>query len=123
MAFAPEIRPESLVHRIGGSGLHNLRLKLPEIELHPPGICETSEEAAYQVRRAFPHATRLLAASQTIASATVEAVRYAGFDVISDPTRRFVNHARIIHPDGLAGFADESLKRLSAAFRDMAWSE
>jgi hypothetical protein len=122
MASAPQIRTESLVHRIGGSALDNLQLKLPEMELDPPGfsvfLCETAEDAAYQVREAFPHATRLLAASQTVASATVEAIRRAGFDVISDPTRRFANHARLIHPDGVGGFVDENLKRLSAAFRD-----
>jgi hypothetical protein len=122
MASTFEIRTDSLVHRIGGSGVDNLRLKLPERKLNPPGIsvfvCETAEEAAYQVREAFPHATRLLEASRTVASATVEAIRQIGFDVISNPTRRFANHARLVHSEGVAGFADENLKRLTAAFRD-----
>lgn len=42
----------------------------------------------------------------------------AGFDIVPDPTIRFPNHARLIHPQGVAGFTDEHLVTLAATFRD-----
>ena len=122
-----EIRSDSIVHRIGGSDVDNLRLKTLEENLVPPGIslfaCDTPEEAAAQIRKAFPHATRLLEASRTVGSATVESLRQIGFDVIADPTKRFSNHVRLIHPNGIAGFNITHLRRLSETFRDTTWSE
>ena len=41
-----------------------------------------------------------------------------GFDVVPDSTPRFPNHARLIHPQGVAGFTDEYLVTLAATFRD-----
>jgi hypothetical protein len=111
-----QILPNSLVHRIGGSQVENLRLKPLEAKLVPPGIslfvCDTPEQAAEQMRREFPLATRLIEASRTVASATVQAIRRTGFDVIGDPTKRFPNHARLIHAQGITGFNDEQLARL-----------
>ena len=48
--------------------------------------------------------------------ATVEKIRATGFDVIPDPTRKFPNHGRIVHPDGVTGFTDENLRGLAAVF-------
>lgn len=67
------------------------------------------------MRNAFPKATGLLNATDTVASGTANTVRGAGFDVIEDPTNKFSNHARIIHPGGADGFSDENLERLSKA--------
>lgn len=117
----------TVVHRIGGSDVVNLRLKPKEETLNPPGISVflggTPGEAAEQMRVAFPHATRLLQEAKRIGTATVEAIRRAGFDVISHPTRHFANHARLTHPDGLKGFSDAKLVLLSQAFQDKNWSE
>ena len=67
---------------------------------------------------AFPKASGLQRAAGTVASGTAESIRAAGFDVISDPTNKFPNHARIIHPDGRDGFSDENLVGLSNALGD-----
>src|SRR5262245_58803143 len=84
------------LHRIGGGRADNLRLKPAEAAIDPPGIsllhCPTPEEAAHQIRSAFPAATRLHEAAKVMGSATAERIRAAGFDVISDPTRRLPNH-------------------------------
>ena len=114
--------PDTVVHRVGGGTPANLRLKPKEMSLEPPGISVfcggTAEDAAEQVRLVFPHATRLLSAAQTIGTTVVAAVRQAGFDVIADPTRHFDNHARLIHPEGVTGFSEENVERLSTAFRN-----
>lgn len=112
----------SKMHRLGGASLENLRLKPVEATLDPPGISvlkgATPAEVAAQVRAAFPGATRLHEAAKTISIASEESIRLAGFAIIADPTKRFPNHHRIIHPEGLAGFTDESLRRLSAVFEE-----
>ena len=109
-----------LVHRVGGCDVPNLRLKDRELELDPPGIsvfaADTPEFVAQRIREEFPCATRLIEASRVIASATIQAIRGAGFDVISDPTRRFENHARLIHPRGAAGFSEENLAILASSW-------
>jgi len=101
-----------------------LRLKAKEKTLIPPGISVfvggSSEEAAGQVRLAFPNATRLLEAAETVGTTTVEAIRRAGFDVIPDPTRHFPNHARLVHPDGVAGFGEANLHKLAGAFKNLS---
>jgi len=121
------ISPDTVVHRIGGSNVVNLRLKAKEETLNPPGISVflggTASEATEQMRVAFPHATRLLQKAKRVGTATVEEIRRAGFDVISQPTRHFANHARLPHPDGLTGFADVKLTLLSQAFQDTIRSE
>lgn len=100
------------IHRIGGGGVDNLRLK--------PGIsvlkAPTPGEAARQIREAFPAARALGEAARVVGSTTVEKIRAAGFDIIADPTKRFPNHHRIVHPDGTSGFDDEHLRKLSDAF-------
>jgi hypothetical protein len=73
------------------------------------------------MRQAFPDPVkfaRLHAAAQTVGSGTIAAVRKAGFEVIADPSARFPNHARVVHPAGSAGFSDENLERLSKVFID-----
>lgn len=106
--------------RIGGVSLENLRLKPAETHLRPPGIsllkCDAPEEAAAQIKAAFPVAPKLHEAAKVVGSATLEEIQAAGFDVIPDPTRRFPNHHRLVHPDGVAGFQEANLERLSRAF-------
>jgi hypothetical protein len=110
------------MHRIGGSSVDNLRLKPREEMLNPPGIsllqAPSPGEAARQMREAFPAADGLHEAAQVIVSTTADKIRSAGFDVIPNPTRKLPNHYRLIHPDGVAGFNDENLARLSAVFTE-----
>jgi hypothetical protein len=53
-----------------------------------------------------------------VGTTTAGRIREAGFDVIMDPTTRFPQHARLIHPDGEDGFTQDNLERLSQAFED-----
>lgn len=108
------------LHRIGGASIDNLRLKRAEMMLAVPGIsvlkADSPGAAAAAIRAAFPRAQGLQAAAATVGSATEDAVRGAGFDVMPHPTTRFPNHYRIIHPDGAAGFSDANLAKLASAF-------
>ncbi len=117
------LAPETPVHRIGGGAVENLRLKPKEEAMSPAGIsvllAGSAELAREQVRRAFPHATRLLETARTVGTATVAAIRQAGYDVIADPTRHFPNHGRLIHAAGKAGFTDANLVHLSQAFENV----
>ncbi|WP_347904711.1 RHS repeat-associated core domain-containing protein [Pseudomonas purpurea] len=107
------------VNRIGGNSVDNLRLKPAEEKLNPPGISVLHSccpcDASKQMRDAFPKATGLQKAAGTVSSGSADAIRGAGFDVIDDATNKFPNHARIIHPNGAAGFNDENLQDLSKA--------
>lgn len=109
-----------VVHRIGGSSIANLRLKPAEARLNPPGISVlkggSPGDAQAQIRAAFPDATKLHELARIIGSTTTEALRQAGFDVIADPSRRFPNHHRIVHAEGVPGFCYENLAQLSGAF-------
>jgi RHS repeat-associated protein len=124
LAKGDPLPPGTEVHRIGGGQPENLQLKPNErTKLDPPGISTlaggTPQQAANDMRAAFPKGTNIQAASQTTGTASVDAIRAAGFDVIHDPSAKFPNHARIVHPDGPAGFDDpENRKKLSAAFKD-----
>ncbi|WP_187345105.1 RHS repeat-associated core domain-containing protein [Cystobacter ferrugineus] len=113
----------TLVNRIGGAAVENLRLKPGEVGLDPPGISVLLDvdpaTAARQMKDAFPNATRLHESARTVGQSTIDRIRAAGFDVIPDPTKKFPNHGRIIHPDGAAGFCDSNLCRLSEAFSDV----
>ena len=108
------------IHRIGGGTIENLRLKLAEAALNPPGISvlmtPTPGEAAAQMRATFPKAAGLHEAAKTVGTTSVDLIRSAGFDVIANPTRTLPNHHRIIHPEGSAGFGDENLARLAQVF-------
>jgi hypothetical protein len=90
--------------------------------LNPPGIsllqAPSPGEAARQMREAFPAADGLHEAVQVIGSTTADKIRSTGFDVIPNPTRKIPNHYRLVHPDGVAGFNDENLARLSAVFTE-----
>jgi hypothetical protein len=112
------------VHRIGGGSLTNLRLKPKEAAKNPPEISVllggTPQDAARQMRTAYPRSTRLHALAAVVGTATAEAIRQAGFEVIPDPSRHFPNHACIIHPQGIAGFDDANLTLLSQVFQDTA---
>jgi hypothetical protein len=114
--------PDGLVvHRVGGGGVGILRPSPPELHLSPVGISVltggTPAEAMTAMRDQFPRSKKWRAAT-AVGSATVGAVRAAGFDVIADPTDRFPQHARLIHPAGAAGFVDRNLAALVAVFTD-----
>lgn len=113
---------EGDIHRIGGGGVENLRLKPQEAQLNPPGISvlktPTPREAADQIRAAFPNAVELHEAARVVGTSTTEKIRAAGFDVIANPSRKLPNHHRLIHADGVAGFHDENLRKLAVAFTD-----
>jgi hypothetical protein len=117
-----EITPETVVHRVGGGSVANLRLSLLDAQQTPPGISVllhgTPQEAAAQMRRAFPGARKWRETAHTVGTTTAAAIREAGFDVVPDPTTRFPNHARLMHPQGVAGFSDEHLVTLATTFRD-----
>jgi hypothetical protein len=117
------VAPDTAVHRIGGCGLANLRLSALDRAQTPPGLSVllggTPHEAAGQMRRAYPR-SRKWSGPQMVATATAEAIRRAGFEVIPDPTRHFPNHACIIHVDGESGFTGANLAVLSAAFTETA---
>ena len=110
------------IHRIGGGSADNLALSSREAKLDPPGISVlkggSPSQAASQMRAAFPNGTDLIKKSDCVGSTCASKIRAAGFDVIPNPTNKFDNHHRIIHPDGAAGFNSENLKRLSNAFKD-----
>lgn len=79
------------IHRIGGGSIDNLRLKPIEARLDPPDISVlkggSPSGAAEQMRTAFPNATKLHESTRIVGSATEDAIRDAGFDVLPDPTR------------------------------------
>ena len=72
---------------------------------------------------AFPAATALHHAAQVIASTAVDKIRQAGFDVLPNPTKTLPQHYRLIHPEGVAGFTDANLLRLSAVFIETSGHE
>jgi hypothetical protein len=117
-----DILPETEVHRVGGGSLANLRLSPLDAKQTPPGISVllggTPQAAAAQMRRAFPGSRKWRETAHTVGTTTVGALREAGFEIMPDPTTRFPNHARLIHPRGVAGFTDENLARLAATFRN-----
>ena len=90
-----------------------------ETKLNPPGISVLHStcpvNASKQMREAFPKATGLQQAAGTVSSGSADKIREAGFDVIEDPTKKFLNHARIAHSAGAGGFTDENLAKLSQA--------
>jgi len=117
-----EIPPDTVVHRVGGGGAANLRLSPLDAQQTPPGISVllhgTPQAAAAQMRRAFPGSRKWRETAHTVGTTTAAAIREAGFDLVPDPTTRFPNHARLIHPQGVEGFTDEYLATLAATFRD-----
>jgi hypothetical protein len=100
----------------------NLRLSPLDAQQTPPGISMlvggTPQEAAAQMRRAFPRSRKWQETAHTVGTTTAVAIRETGFELLSDPTSRFPNHARLIHPSGVAGFTDEHLTTLAAIFRN-----
>lgn len=108
------------IHRIGGARVENLRLKPRETTLSPPGIsvikAPSPAAAAEEIRTGLPRARQLHQQARTIGSATEEAIRAAGFEVIPARSAALPNHHRLIHPQGAAGFNDANLARLAEAF-------
>ena len=118
-----EITPDTVVHRIGGGQKENLQLSSLEKELIPPGISVllggTAQAAAQQMRNAFPKSRKWQGSVMQVGTATVKAIRAAGFEVIMDATTRFQNHARLVHPDGVAGYTDTNLESVAQVFEDL----
>ena len=108
------------IHRIGGGGVENLRLKPREAALDVPGISviksPTPGAAAQEMRTGLPKAKGLHEQAKTIGTTSEEAIRGAGFDIIPTPSTALPNHHRIIHPEGAAGFNDNHLARLAEVF-------
>jgi hypothetical protein len=124
------IPPDAIGHCIGGGRAENLRLKARERELNPPGISlllgGTPRDAAEQMRQAFPDPqkfARVRQQAETVGSTSVAAIRAAGFEVVPDPSAKFPNHARLMHPAGVAGFSDENLQALAGLFQDTSTPE
>jgi hypothetical protein len=117
-----DISSETVVHRIGGGSVENLRLSLIDAQQTPLGISVLlggiPQEAAAQMRRAFPGSRKWRDMAQTVGTTTAAAIREAGFEVVPDPTTRFPHHGRLMHPRGVAGFTDENLATLAETFRN-----
>jgi hypothetical protein len=94
--------------------------------LNPPGFSVflggTAEDAANKLIEAYPHPIKfstLHELAKRVASGTVEKIKAAEFAVIRDRTKRFPNHARLIHPKGAEGFGEKALKELAKAFSEI----
>ena len=117
-----DIAPDTVMYRVGGGSVTNLRLSPLDQRLTPPGISVllggTPQEAATQMRQAFPNSRKWRETAHTVGTTTAAAVRQAGFETVPDPTTRFPNHARLVHPRGVAGFTDTNLAVLAQTFQD-----
>lgn len=120
MDATPPAPPAGDIHRIGGASVENLRLKPREAALPVPGIsvikAPTPADAAGEMRTGLPRARGLHEQAKTIGTASEDAIRATGFDVIPTPSTALPNHHRIIHSEGAAGFSDENLARLAEVF-------
>ncbi len=118
-----DIEPTTAVHRIGGGNVPNLRLSALDQKQEPPGISTllggTPQEAAEQMRKAFPKSRKWSDVVHVVGTSNAAAVRQAGFEIAPDPTGRFPNHARLYHPEGIAGFTDPRLEFLAKTFKDV----
>lgn len=108
-----------VVHRVGGADVPMLRLSAADLTAVPPGssvlLGGTPQEAADEMRTAINTAKWRRLASQ-VGTATVGAIRSAGFEVISAPTGKLPTHGRIVHVNGPAGFTDANLAVLAGVF-------
>jgi hypothetical protein len=113
-----DIADDTIVHRVGGGQVDNLRLSPVDAQLTPPGLSVlrggTPHDALRQIREQFPRSKKWRAVT-SVGTITAGAIRHAGFDIVPDGTARFPNHARIVHRDGVPGFSDEKLAPLSQA--------
>ena len=78
-------------------------------------VSTDAQAAATQFRSKFPNLPFAITGQ-----ASLRGIREAGFNVMADPTSNFVNHARLIHPAGVAGFNLENRQRLSTYFTNHA---
>lgn len=117
-----DIGATTAVHRVGGGSVANLRPSALDQKQDPPGISTllggTPQEAADQMRKAFPRSPKWRDATHAVGTTTAGALRKVGFEIVPAPTSRFPNHARLIHPDGMEGFTDENLEMLAKTFRN-----
>lgn len=119
--MAVDIASDAIVHRLGGAAIVNLRLSATDARQTPPGISVllggTPQGAVAQMRQAFPNSKKWQKTT-TVGSTTADAIRKAGFEIIPDATGRFPNHARVMHPQGLAGFSDDHLEALAKVLHE-----
>ena len=115
-----ELPGSVIVHRIGGADVGNLSLKSAETTLIPPGISVLiggdSAGVAAAMRRVFGPKSSIGRLASVVGAASVADVRKAGFDLMADPTKKFPNHGRLIHPAGESGFSPENLAALAVVF-------
>lgn len=114
--------PDTVVHRLAPASVIGFVPKPAELALEPPGVSllagGTPGEALADMRAVYPRSKKWQG-TVAVCSATVEAIRAAGFDVIADRTDNFANHARLVHPLGAAGFTDENLATLASVFTEV----
>ncbi len=67
------------------------------------------------MKLAYPNSAKW-SGGLAVGTSTAGIIRSVGFEVWPCPTHVFANHARIVHPDGLAGFTDLNLSRLAIGF-------
>jgi len=118
--LAQSNNPRDNIHRIGGGIVENLRLKPREVTLDVPGIsvikAPTPHDAAQEMLTGLPRARELHRQARIIGTASEEAIRTVGFDIIPAPSLALPNHHRIIHPEGAVGFSETNLGRLAEIF-------
>lgn len=118
-----DVSPNTLVHRIGGAHIENLRLSELDLKASPPGISvllfESAEDASERMKLAFKFSKKWKRTASRVSTAVAADIAAAGFQVIDCPTHALPNHGRIIHTEGISGFTDENLARLIAAFAPM----
>ena len=75
------------------------------------------------MRREFGDSKKWKRKGRIVATASAAGISATGFAVIEFPTHTLPNHGRIIHTDGIDGFTDENLQRLSEIFTTTEISE
>ena len=121
------VSPDSLVHRIGGGRVEDLIPNALDRAAVPPGLSvllyEGAEDASRRMLREFGESKKWKRKGRIVATTTAAGITAAGFTVIEFPTHTLPNHGRIIHSDGIEGFTEENLRRLSEAFITREMSE
>ncbi len=121
------VPPDSLVHRIGGASVKALTLSARDCSADPPGLSvllyESALDASRRMLREFGELKKWRRFGRIVCTTTAAEIYASGYGVIEFPTHSLPNHGRIIHGDGIAGFTEENLRRLSALFTTTEISE
>jgi hypothetical protein len=120
--------------RIGGGKASNLKIKNSEKGLSPPGISLFIGRNAQEVSLLFKttilaqiasgaisqgRGLDLISQSSIVGQSTLKGIMSSGFSVMPNPTAKFPNHARLVHPIGSEGFNLENRQTLSKQFVDV----